>query len=359
MGIYYLVFFILYLCVIISENCNSKTKKYIGLFASIVVICFQGLRWENGTDWPTYMEMFNYSTVAEINFLVEPGWSLLNKLFNNFTGSYTLFLLFQSSFILFCVLKFGTQMGIENSSALVLSSFASTIFPVRADFAMGFIMLSYKYLIDRKLIPFLIMILLATTIHWASFVFIPFYFIYRKRISGRNIFNIYFVFCIVGFASSYIVSSIQSVIGIFNSYIPLELVDKVEGYAEGGAVEYLNWTPTYYAMAFIKGAIFLYIYIRIREKFYARSMAYSILLNLYLVGICVVRIFSQAIPYLARVGNFATIGGSVMLLLPIAKLKRSDRIVWNTIYALYCLILFYSKLNGQYMNLYVPYHFAL
>ncbi len=360
MLLYYFVFFILFICVVLSNNSDRKIRKHIEIFASTLIICFQGLRWENGTDWPVYMQMFNDYAILDIDYYHEPCWFLLNKLFNNLTGSYTSFLLFQSIFIQYCTIKFSDDMGIENKTIMIMSSLTSCIFPVRANLAMGFIMLSYKPIIDRRLLRFILYVILATTIHWVSFVFLPFYFVIRKRISAVKVMTIYFLFCILGFATSFVTSNIQSTVGVLGPLFSMQMMEKIEGYAEGGPAEYLqDWTPTYYALALLRGAIFLYLYLWIRKKFFDNSNIYNVLLNLYLIGLCIVRTFSQAIPYLARVGNFATLGGSILILMAISKCNKQTRLFWLVVYSLYCFISYYTILHGQFRSLFIPYRLVL
>ena len=57
------------------------------------------------------------------------------------------------------------------------------IIQVRAGLAAAVIMLSFEPLVDKKPVKFLLIILLATLIHYSALIFLPFYFLNTKKIN--------------------------------------------------------------------------------------------------------------------------------------------------------------------------------
>lgn len=100
--IYLVAYFVLFVFIIL-ENCNEtlKYRYWSGYVVSIFLILFTGLRWETGTDWTPYKELFD-SIKFDWTFLLnvysfDLGYVLFNALGRILTDNYTVFLLIDSA----------------------------------------------------------------------------------------------------------------------------------------------------------------------------------------------------------------------------------------------------------------------
>lgn len=183
----------------ISEQERVK-NKYVNVlcffFASLAALRNIAV----GPDTYAYYTMFEKVSKQELvsvwNGLVDyyahgvgkdAGYPMLMKLFQYVFPSFRIFLIFNA-----IVFYSGVAYIVRCNTRTVLQAFLSIILfitlfqiyamsAVRQDFALGCVMLSYKFIKERRLIPFLIIILVASTIHKSVLIFIPYYWIASFR----------------------------------------------------------------------------------------------------------------------------------------------------------------------------------
>lgn len=183
----------------------SVTKrKRVCVVGSITWILLSGLRHLSvGPDTATYKMMFervfnqSWSTLfgnfydgyfGNIENLRDPGYPMFEKIFQIFSKDYQVYLVFIAA-LFFVALgiflyKFARNpyLGYILFSTLFYSFYAIT--GIRQTIATTFVVLLGTFLIKkRKFIPFLIVVLLASTIHLSCLCFLPFYFIAKIPIN--------------------------------------------------------------------------------------------------------------------------------------------------------------------------------
>lgn len=113
----------------------------------------------------------------------DEGFPIVMKLFSYVFPSYRIFLFF-NAFVFYSgaayIIRRNTRTQLQAFLAIIL--FITLFLPyaisaVRQSFAIGCVMWSYKFIRQRKLLPFLIIILLASTVHKSVLIFIPYYWI--------------------------------------------------------------------------------------------------------------------------------------------------------------------------------------
>ena len=184
-----------------ESNSDKVRKKYIR-FICFVLILQSGLRnVAVGIDTYNYFLIFEeirYTSWNEIiqntityystgDFLIrDPGYSIIQKLFQTITTDFQLFLIFIA--ILFFS-AFGHFLY-KNSKRLsdviiafliysVLFYFFFSITGQRQTIATALLLFSFEYIKKRKLLPFLLLVMIASTVHKSALVFIPLYFVSR------------------------------------------------------------------------------------------------------------------------------------------------------------------------------------
>lgn len=160
------------------------------LFLILVFACFRGMRWETGTDWNQYLYVFTTSSWAnifsfgrELGDFMEPGYVLLNVLVKLFGGGYTTFLLVTNLFILSSYAYISLKGGKYPIFSFVSILLSVGFFPVRQNLAVAVLLFSYEFIRERRFCIFLLLVLLASSIHYYSFLFVIMYFLRDKRIS--------------------------------------------------------------------------------------------------------------------------------------------------------------------------------
>ena len=184
-------------------NKSDKKKKIYCAIVAMQWILISGLRHISvGSDTYAYYYAFErvkstpWKTILLQNWnylfhgleIKDPGYPLLEKIFQIFCGDYQVFLLFIAA-------VFTISMGVwiyKNSSMPCLSFIIySVLFYAfysvtghRQTLATALIVfVGYKYIKEKKLLKFLVIAFIAFLLHKSSLVFIPYYFISNIRIT--------------------------------------------------------------------------------------------------------------------------------------------------------------------------------
>lgn len=191
-----------------SRDSYKVRKRYI-IIVSILLILQSGLRNVTvGADTYVYYQYFleiqtkswdsiiqNFTNVYTHGIGKDPGYLVFEKVVSIFSDSYQFFL-----FII--AILFFTALGnflLKNTQRLNDVILAYIIYAIlfygffsitghRQTIATALCLFAFEYIKKRKLISFLIIILIAVTIHKSSLLFIPFYFI--AHIKKTKYFNL-------------------------------------------------------------------------------------------------------------------------------------------------------------------------
>ena len=184
----------------IGNNSINKIsmRKYYIIFICFILILQSGLRnIAVGPDTYQYSQMFEQDIVMSWNDIFQnfvdvyqnkigkdAGYPLLEKVFSVFSTEYRL-LLFFIAIVFFISLGhflYKNTYSIRDAlfafvlyQALFYSFFSIT--GIRQTLVTAITFWSFEYIKKRKIIPFLILIILAATIHKTVLIFLPLYFI--------------------------------------------------------------------------------------------------------------------------------------------------------------------------------------
>lgn len=143
-------------------------------------------------DTPTYVEGFVETSETDWYILInegfklqelkaEPGWVIMNKLLSMISSNFLILFLVTSFVILwgyFYAIKHYSNIVWMGVILFLLICFSCSLFILRQFLAMAITLFSCKYVIERKPIPFLLLITLAFTMHQTAVIFLPVYFLY-------------------------------------------------------------------------------------------------------------------------------------------------------------------------------------
>ena len=191
----------------IHNNIYERQKKLYCIICGTLWILISGLRSTAvGADTLSYKISFENVKSYNIEYLLknvtnkyisgvsikDPGYDLFVKIFQYISGNYQIYLMFIA--ILFMVL-FTVWIIRESKDPLVSFALYSSLFysffsitGIRQTIATAMVVLIGDKLIkNKKLIPFVIIVLLASTIHASALVFLPFYFLSRIPVNIKTI----------------------------------------------------------------------------------------------------------------------------------------------------------------------------
>ena len=192
---------------------NSKYKKnicfvfyVITVFISIFIYC--GV-YTNGTDWPNYEMMYDALGVWDVKKVSESydyefGFCFIVYLLRTLGLSFFASLILMKTFSMIMLSEFfryyanNYGKGYSANVFLLLFFFYTTNCMylyvetiIRFALALGFVSWSYRYMINRKIVPFCLCILAAVMFHISSLLMFPIYFVKRIRVSNKYLFLIF------------------------------------------------------------------------------------------------------------------------------------------------------------------------
>lgn len=229
----------------LDKGVRPLIKKIILFVFIFIFIILSGVRWNTGTDWRPYEYAFsvanNYYDAVQSPIAFEWGYGMLLYVVNTTTGSYTLFLLLFAVLTIF--LKYKVIIQKEFVGYALLSFFMyycytiGDIVSTRQSLAVTILFFSIKFIIDRKIMGFFLLVCLATLIHRSSIIFIFSYYIYHLNLSNKLRMKIFFASMIGGAVMSNLSISLNipflAEIQAFSKY-----QEKLEAYNELGQVAY-------------------------------------------------------------------------------------------------------------------------
>lgn len=190
----------IYYCLIIILSVFSflrytnVKRSYISVFgfiSFIFLIILGGLRFEVGADWVPYEMLFNdtsswydvfYAREEKLYMIIS---YLLKLLYNNY--SFFIFIFFTISFSIkyYIIKKYSPDIFLSLMVYLFGTFLIYEVNGMRQGMAMAFVMLSIPSILNRKIIPFMLIVITATFFHISALIFFPVYFLSRINISNK------------------------------------------------------------------------------------------------------------------------------------------------------------------------------
>jgi hypothetical protein len=237
--VYLFLFTLLYVFVFFDFLFTRKTRLFFSLISLILLIVISGFRFEVGTDWEAYKDLFD-NLELDWSFLINVfnfdfGYVLFNALFRLFTDSYVLFLLVDSlvalGFIGWIVFKYSP---LPNLSLFLFYNtyFISTYMGSnRRIIAIGFSLISLIALIEMKKTRMYLNAFIAFLFHRTSFVILIARYLPTKLPKLKQI--------IIGLIISFIIGLFQipfkflgMISDLFSQFDNIPLVSKLIFYSD-------------------------------------------------------------------------------------------------------------------------------
>lgn len=144
-------------------------------------------------DITEYIEGFKEISQHDLRYLLnnslsslkaEKGYIILNKIISLFTDN-PFFLIFVTSLIIlsgyyFIIRKYSPCIWMS-VFLFMMVQYPQSFYTLRQHMAISIVLFSYPFIIDRNFIKFLIVFLIAFSIHQSAIVFFPVYFLYNIK----------------------------------------------------------------------------------------------------------------------------------------------------------------------------------
>lgn len=262
MPLYSAIYSIPYLCVagiLIILTIHKYSLNIERLFSGVVFITFFGTRGLIGWDWQSYYPMFKHTPLLwNLDFqsffildgtaVVEPGFTLYLSVMKTFLGNWE-GLIFISTIIDWLLLDSFLKRYSKNYSFSVLIYFClclgTEIDLLRNAKSLLIFLFSIKFIEEKKIFYYLILMFVALTFHYSALILLPLYFLGNYKLS-KSLFVVVFI--------------LANIIYVF--HIPLmTLATKAIGSALGDVIggKLDNYSSSEYIRGFTIGYFFKFI----------------------------------------------------------------------------------------------------
>lgn len=186
------------LCVLAVLNVQMHDKlstQILNGLAAIMLICIAGLRYETGGDWDTYTLLFNkFPTFSRLigrpaefaDISVEEGFVLLCALVKSLGGTVQ-HLFFVVTFINITLITIALGKYTKYPVVALLCYYGILYFNlemiyIRQATAVALCFFALQYIPSKRIVPYMIFILLACTFHRVAALMIPLYFLLNIKL---------------------------------------------------------------------------------------------------------------------------------------------------------------------------------
>ncbi len=338
---------------------GGKIKKIIFCFLVIVLIVLSAIRWNVGTDWVSYLDFYesvsSYVLNPELN-MMERGFTYLNYGLSQLGLNYSGYL----AVVALLTIGIKAKVFYEHRSTMMMCLFLyfcyyfADLFAVRQFLAISITLYATKYIRERTLLKFIILVLIASSIHISSILFLAAYRIYHIKFSPILLYSTLLIAFVMGFfdVAGLLAKFVINFVGIDS-----RVGDKLMFYEEEGLDTATAGNPYIaFAVGVLKRAVFLPIFIYckrfVSEKDQANYVGY---LNLLVFGNLIYLVVMISLPVIARV----TTGFLIYEIFVISYLVISIKNKWYRVLGLLLVILFGAfrlyNLIAVYWDLYIPF----
>lgn len=212
-----------------STKIKQSQIKIVTYFTLCIIIFIVGFRYYTGSDWHDYIIAYNKIPQQGNYMNWEIGYVWLIYIFNWIGVDYHVMQATISCFLFVSV--YITYKRHTDHPILILTLFLLMLFTeivmaqVRQSIALAIIALGSKYIFDRKLIHFIITVIIACFFHVSAIVALPLYFMYSSW--GKTI---PIVLILISQISYFFPQFIFNIIRFITPFLPTRLADRTNIY---------------------------------------------------------------------------------------------------------------------------------
>lgn len=337
----YLVIFILS----VDSYFRNRSNKLIFLLVSLFIGGLAGSRVETlgGYDTGVYKLMYDnvrgyidvFSPEYFLLLTTERGYVFLMALIKSLGFNFNYFLLtvgLSCGVALFYIFSKYTKYAFIVLAIFLSKGYLYYFFTAqRQVIAMCICWFALTFVINKKFLPFFLMVVLASLFHSSAIVFLVIYFIDRLRFNNRQVIALIIASILTG------VLKLGALLGIALSSILPFGGEKLSGYVTGatGGINVLN---------FIELIPILFFVLSNRDNITNRTPYYNLFFNIYLIYVLITFAFFD-FSFIARLKGYFVLGYIVVIasLLDVTK-KKEIGIGVLVLILLYCFAVMVREL---------------
>lgn len=333
----------------------GRIHKILFFIFILILFSLATLRWETGTDWDNYLSYYNaIPSYALGDWYMEYGYSFVNYFVKVVFDKYTILLA-----ILALMLYAAMGITIYRYSVFPILSLAiwvamslGDMFFVRNTIAIALAVFSVRYIVERDIMKFLLVILVAMLFHRTALVFLPAYFVYSMKLSRVTLILGIGITLIIGlFFSEMFVSGIGKLLGgafeeKIKTYVSVG-IDATYGSAYSSTTVLLRGA--------VNRSLILVVLLIWMNKERQEDSLLNGFINFYVLGLL---LFFVTVPLSTAMGRIpAYYNVFQMFLFPYILLLSKDRknqIILYLLIGIYFLVRLHGVI-GNYRDAYIPY----
>ena len=301
---------------------RGEARSAAAWLAVLVLVAIGGLRLEVGTDWDAYHEVFNMIAQGESfsDLREESGFLSLIVIFQLFSNNYLLFVftLFVLSFALklYAIDRFHADIIV---SLIVYFSSAFLIYDVnglRQGLALGFVLCAGWFSVQSRIIPFLIAMALAISVHAVALVALPIYWMANFCWFNRQpLHRQYFVAA----AAMFLGYALSLVLASTDATVYLDLINLTSRYNH--YVDNFEKVFSPLGLGSLQRIFVLALALYMQDKLRCSQRTAALLVNTYVVASFIFFVLSFNIEFMARVSFYYKIFDVILISIIFKSLK--------------------------------------
>ncbi len=332
---------------------EKKHKKTYAIIVFIMLTLIAGLRkYTIGNDTGNYVSFFNKVILYGSNIFktsrFEVAYVLFNFIISKISSNYTVLLFFAASITNACicqfVYKYSKNMTFSFLLFIVCRFFFSEMNIIREFLAIAIVLYSIKYIENRKIVKYILMIIIASMFHVSALVAVVLYFLYGLDLSKKNRFYLILATGLCYVFLYDILTYVTSSLGTYTLYVQ----------------EYYNSNELANILLFLISVLVFVFVSFIKNKKEVETDKNDILLyNISFVNV-LLNFLAIRISILSRVSTYFDVFSIVLIANYIAKLenKRTRALCYILVFVgflCYCLTITYLRPNWNHINPYMFY----
>lgn len=353
-------FFLLIFCFFVFKISNQRKASYYLFF---ILFLFSALRYDVGWDYWNYriaIEDNDYYNIVRYEWLEQQLAFLCQKL--NFPQLFFIV----NSYLTFLFLYLGINKQSTNYSISYLTYLCIPIFffsgfaVVRFSLALSVIFWAYSFLLDKKPLHFIFVLIVTFFIHKSSLIallLIPLYYFPLNRTINIGV-----------FVASLFISSTNVISSLLNNnfLMAMSVADDFKNYAEGGE-DFGGFHKLPLLFCFINGFNLLFYEKLLNNKEDDEKKKLSFYISVYNIGCCIMLFFADNATLSSRLSAYFEISMVLILALYIQTKDVKFNVTTKSIINIILITLFIFQLtinnyNGDDLNrwsTFLPYRIFL
>lgn len=224
-----LIYLLLIVAILFLGFILSKKRKtvYVTMICILMSLISGFRHYTIGNDTPAYLRthnvVINEGFGAFNKSRLEPGYIMLNNISASITDDFNFFLLLMALITNIAIGIFITRHSKNPVLSLLLfilfRFFFNEMNIMRQFLSISLILYGVDYIKKRKILKYLMVVLLASTIHYSALFALPIYFLYRKHIGPRTKLMLSIVAIVAFFLLDKVLSILTARIGLYGGYV--------------------------------------------------------------------------------------------------------------------------------------------